>query len=111
VTAGLQVRLAENCEVTIFRIIRVPPQRQEARSATRVVVRLLAGQSLGLLSVVDNGKGFDIPDSVPNLATGGRLGLLGIRERATVAGGSCSISSRPGKGTRVAVRLPVSCVN
>jgi len=57
------------------------------------------------LTIKDNGKGFD-PAAVP--ASGGcGLGLLGMRERATLAGGTLTISSRPGEGTEVKAKLPI----
>ena len=55
----------------------------------RIVVKLTLDDEHVMLSVADNGRGFEMPQSVPNLATGGRLGLLGMRERASLAGGTC----------------------
>ena len=40
--------------------------------------------------------------------TQGKLGLLGMQERATLAGGSVEIESNPGAGTTVFVRLPLA---
>jgi glucose-6-phosphate-specific signal transduction histidine kinase len=36
------------------------------------------------------------------------LGLLGIRERAAIAGGSLLIDSAPGRGTRIALSIPLA---
>jgi two-component system sensor histidine kinase DegS len=55
--------------------------------------------------IADDGAGFD-PRQVPP----GRFGLAGIRERARLLGGKASIRSRPGKGTRVSVELPMEPV-
>ncbi len=55
------------------------------------------------VAVVDNGQGFDAKD----IAASEGLGLAGMRERASLLGGSLEIRSRPGKGTRVCFRLPV----
>ncbi len=55
------------------------------------------------LSVADNGPGFD-PTAA---AHGGRLGLLGMRERVEMIGGQFEIGSTPGQGTVVNVRLPL----
>jgi signal transduction histidine kinase len=54
------------------------------------------------LEIRDWGTGFD-PKAVPK----SRFGLEGIRQRAKLLGGRCSIRSKPGKGTRVRVELPV----
>jgi signal transduction histidine kinase len=56
-----------------------------------------------LLAVEDDGKGFD-PDRIKG---GGGLGLVSMEERARLVGGSFLLESRPGKGTRVEVRVPL----
>lgn len=50
----------------------------------------------------DWGVGFD-----PKAVRESRCGLAGIRQRARLLGGKCSIQSRPGQGTQVVVELPV----
>jgi len=35
------------------------------------------------------------------------LGLLGMRERLSLLGGTCTVESQPGQGTRVLIRLPL----
>ncbi|QKV74637.1 sensor histidine kinase [Amycolatopsis sp. Hca4] len=52
------------------------------------------------LVVTDNGRGFD-----PGAARSG-YGLLGLRERAALVGGTVSVDSEPGAGTRVTVTVP-----
>jgi signal transduction histidine kinase len=56
-----------------------------------------------LVEVRDDGSGFD------PLAVGqGHYGLLGMRERVRLAGGSLQVISRPGEGTAVVLHLPLS---
>jgi PAS domain S-box-containing protein len=57
-----------------------------------------------LLVVEDDGIGFHEPDLSTSL---GSLGLLGMKERAQFCGGDVLISSSPGNGTTVTVRVPV----
>ena len=45
--------------------------------------------------------------SIPAAVQENRFGLEGIRERARLLGGKCGIKSKPGKGTRIVVELPV----
>jgi signal transduction histidine kinase len=52
--------------------------------------------------VEDDGVGFD-----PEAASQGRLGLVGMRERAGLVGGELDIESKPGWGTTVLVRIPI----
>jgi PAS domain S-box-containing protein len=55
------------------------------------------------LSVEDHGVGFSLSD-----ADGKGLGLISMRERARLNGGTCAVRSVPGEGTRVDVRLPLA---
>jgi signal transduction histidine kinase len=71
--------------------------------ATRVDVALKAAGKNLTLQVTDNGKG--IPDH--KLAGGGSLGLLGMRERASLLGGRLAIHGSPGRGTTVDVSIPL----
>ena len=57
-----------------------------------------------LLVVEDDGVGFNESEFSNSL---GSLGLLGMKERAQFCGGDVQISSSPGKGTKVTVRVPV----
>ncbi len=54
------------------------------------------------LAVSDPGRGFDL-----GAVAAGRLGLLGMRERAELLGGHFSLQSTPGGGTRIAVTIPL----
>lgn len=71
--------------------------------ATRAEVRLTVKQGALLLKVGDDGRGFD-PD---RLHQGQMLGLVGMRERAALVGGTLSVVSSPGRGTVVALRVPL----
>ena len=71
--------------------------------ATRVEVVLKEDDENLMLQVTDNGKG--IPDH--KLAGGGSLGLLGMRERASLLGGRLAIHGSPGRGTSVNVSIPL----
>jgi PAS domain S-box-containing protein len=72
-------------------------------SATRVDVSLTTEDGLLSLSVADNGRGFD----TKNLLDSRGLGVAGMRERAALIGGALEIHSRPGKGTRVVLHVPI----
>jgi signal transduction histidine kinase len=54
------------------------------------------------LSIEDDGIGFE----VDTVAQGRGIGLMGMRERASLVGGSFALDSAPGRGTRVTVRVP-----
>ena len=72
--------------------------------ATRVDVRAeVHGDNL-LLEISDNGKGI----SLLEVDSRQSLGLLGMRERASLIHGTVDITSRPGMGTTLAVTIPLS---
>jgi two-component system NarL family sensor kinase len=54
------------------------------------------------LTVQDNGRGFD-PDRIPQ----GHYGLIGLNERTRLLGGSFTVHSSPGAGTRLVVNIPL----
>ena len=58
------------------------------------------------LTIRDNGMGFDV-NTPPKYQRGSGLGLVGMRERVSLVGGTCVIESAPGQGTRVTIELPV----
>ena len=68
----------------------------------KVAVTLSCGKQRFKLTIKDNGVGFD-PAALPPK---GGLGLISIRERVRLAGGTLTIRSRPGHGTQVTAELP-----
>jgi signal transduction histidine kinase len=71
---------------------------------TSVTVRIRTDGDRVELEVEDNGKGFD-PTAVSDR---GGMGLINMRERAESLGGSLTVVSAPGEGTRVKVEVEVS---
>jgi signal transduction histidine kinase len=94
------VALPDEYKTCIYRIVQEALHncsRHSDATTVRVQVRLKAG--VLLLSIQDDGKGFDV-----NQSKG--LGLLGIEERAAQLGGSLHVDSGPGIGTILTVELP-----
>jgi PAS domain S-box-containing protein len=71
---------------------------------TRVSVTLQQIRGLASLVVEDYGRGFQLERHDAS----GRLGLLGMRERAEMVGGTLTVESTPGTGTTVIVRVPLA---
>lgn len=71
--------------------------------ATRVDLRLSRDDEGFWVELTDDGRGFDSEGTFP-----GHLGLRSMRERAEHLGGSLEISSAPGDGTRIRVRIPLA---
>ena len=71
--------------------------------ATEVRVTLKAAEGLLRAEIRDNGRGFDTDSHIP----GGHFGLIGLRERARLAGGELALTSTPGAGTTLAMSVPL----
>ncbi len=59
------------------------------------------------LRIADNGCGFAADEVIGYAVAEGKLGLLGMQERAGAIGGALIINSRPSKGTEIRVNLPL----
>jgi signal transduction histidine kinase len=99
VALGEPERLSPETESTIYRLVQ-EALTNAAKHAGAERVRVEVERSNGTVDVLveDDGCGFDVGAPTPG------LGLVGMRERVELTGGSLEISSRP--GTRVSARLP-----
>ena len=73
--------------------------------ASQVSLRLACTPGWLEMTITDDGAGFD-PQAAADQA--GHYGLLGMSERARLAGGTLDVTSQPGKGTTLRLRLPVN---
>lgn len=100
-------RLPREVETTVFRIAQEAitniARHSRARHAT---VSLEFTGTAVRLEVRDDGVGFDVAASLTDPARR-RLGLLGMRERVALVGGTLCIDSRPGGGAVVRADIPV----
>ncbi len=99
------LELQEPYATGVFRIVQesLVNVGKHAR-ATRVKVRVARAGGELALSVQDDGAGFDMESPRKPHS----LGLVGLRERAHLLKGQVKITSRPGEGTRVEARIPVT---
>jgi signal transduction histidine kinase len=72
--------------------------------ATEVELQITLKKGLFQMTIMDNGKGFDV-DSAP--AEGSGNGLKNMRQRAADIGGKVEIFSKTGQGTRVEMQVNV----
>jgi PAS domain S-box-containing protein len=103
--AGNVARLPRDIETTIYRVV------QEAltnvlrhAAATQVSVLLDRRPSEVRVIVEDNGPGFDLETAA---SSSGRLGLVGMHERAALVNGTLEIESSLGQGATVFLRVPL----
>jgi signal transduction histidine kinase len=76
-------------------------------SATGVTVSVRSDAERLLLSVRDDGSGFDVQEALSRAMTGRHLGLRGMRERVEALGGKLEIESAPGQGTEIRAAIPL----
>jgi signal transduction histidine kinase len=101
-------RLAPEVELAAYRIAQEALNNAlQHAQAQHISLRVRCDSYHLELLVVDDGVGFELTERPDILTQAGHFGLLGMRERATLLGGSLGIVSAPGEGTRVTVRLPV----
>ena len=101
-------RLSEEVETNLYRITQEAlnniAKHAEAKNVN-VVIERRKGEIV--LIIEDDGKGFEPSADEPNRESGRGLGLLGMRERAAIVGGTLEIESAPGKGTTIFARVPI----
>jgi PAS domain S-box-containing protein len=102
VEKGFPVRLPGKESVELLRIVQEALANVRRHSAARnIEVGLRRDDEAILIEVADDGRGFDAGSARAG------IGLSAMRERVEGLGGEIEISSRPGEGTEVMVRVPV----
>lgn len=93
-------------EINLYRIFQEALQNiHKHAGATRVNVLLERHDGRAVLVIEDNGKGYAAEEDIMNDDRG--MGLINMRERAALIGGTVEVESEPGTGTTVFVRVPV----
>src|SRR5438552_10693722 len=101
-------RLPGPIETTLYRVLQEALTNVVRHAAGRTATVTLVREPEVVRAVVrDDGTGFDLATVLGSSSVRQPLGLLGMRERATLVGGSVAIESRPGAGTLVTVALPL----
>ncbi len=102
-------RLPPRVEITLFRILQ-ESMINIARhaNAESVFVTLDAGDNYLLIIVEDDGDGFDVEELMRHPIENGRgLGIIGMKERASLIDGIFQIYSVKGEGTRMCLQIPL----
>ncbi|MDB4899365.1 MAG: hypothetical protein JWN53_1173 [Gemmatimonadetes bacterium] len=101
-------RLPESVETAGFRIVQQSLTNIARHAGARHVhITLGRGAHHADIEIADDGVGFDVAAATTRAEAGDSLGLLAMRETATLAGGTLVLSSRLGRGATVHARLPV----
>ena len=100
-------RLPGATESAIYRVVQealTNIARHSGATHASIVLERRDGKVVAV--VEDNGRGFDTEDGARAVDAPG-LGLLGIRERVALLGGTVAIESVPGSGTSLYLRIPI----
>jgi two-component system, NarL family, sensor histidine kinase DegS len=102
--SGTERRLEPYIEVMVFRAMQeLLGNAVHQNQATSVKIQLDLGDTMVKLSVDDNGKGFDA-DTIERESN---IGLKLIKDRVEMLGGTFTLDSTPGLGTRLSLAIPV----
>ncbi len=105
---GVPLGLSSAVSTTLFRIVQEAVNNIVRHAgASSVTIVLQMNEDAVRLRVDDDGRGFNPQRASRDAVELQRLGLLGIRERAELLGGSIQIESAPERGTRVEVFIPL----
>jgi signal transduction histidine kinase len=76
--------------------------------AMHIWVRLAVQGDVLIVQVADDGRGFDVEAVEGDYASRGSLGMINLKERAGLVGGTINIDSTPGQGTRITLLVPIA---
>jgi PAS domain S-box-containing protein len=103
-----KVSFSKNQEIIIFRIF------QEALTnivkhaqATQIFIDLKKEGRTAVFSIKDNGRGFNLEEIKVKKSYEGGIGLIVMKERATMAGGDLELKSKIGNGTSITFWVPI----
>ena len=99
--------LSPEVELVLFRIAQEALRNVKKHAqASKVLIKMEFGAAKVRITVTDDGEGFRLPKAMDSLAQMGKLGLIGMQERAQLLGGTLTLRSEPGQGTTVVVDVP-----
>jgi len=108
---GTDERFPPEVEVTLFRVAQgLIGNILEHSEAKNTLIKLECDEKECRLYIEDDGKGFDVRKLTRIDPSGRGAGLFTLKERVSLAGGHCHINSRPGQGTKVTVKVPLTQV-
>jgi PAS domain S-box-containing protein len=104
-SSGVPTHLPRDVSLCLFRVLQEALRNAVKHSGVRHVEAQLHGTSnVVLLTIRDHGRGFE-----PEVAMHGHgLGLISMRERVSLVKGTIVVTSKPGCGTEISMRIPIT---
>jgi len=105
----IQQRLSPQIETTVYRVVQEALTNVLKHANAQNVSIIVEHRGNRVRAIVeDDGAGFDVEAMIEKPLSERRLGLMGMKERASLVGGTLDIESRPGAGTTVILYIPIS---
>lgn len=102
-------KIPPELQITLFRIFQECTSNIARHSEARTVFIHVRNDARSfMMSIEDDGRGFDTGSVFENTMTGRGLGILGMKERAAQVNGTIKVCSVPGQGTTVLCTVPLS---
>jgi PAS domain S-box-containing protein len=106
---GMVGRVPVPIEVACFRAAQEALTNVARHARAKAIDLTLRRQDQEVTLIIqDDGVGFDVPSARQRAQVGESIGLLGIEERARLAGGRLMISSTRGQGCRIELHFPIT---
>lgn len=105
--SGSERRLPPEVEIAVFRMAQEAITNVASHSrAESVYISLEFKDTSIAVQVEDDGIGFNLLEVLSSAHEKASMGLLGMKERAELLGGTLNIDTEPSKGTRVIIEIP-----
>jgi signal transduction histidine kinase len=106
---GVEGRFPAKVEISLYRIVQECMTNIARHAhAQHVIVEFKKVADLLLLSIKDDGQGFNSPPDLNNARSGSSMGLLGIAERVAALQGTFQLESSKGHGTQISISIPLN---
>ena len=105
---GIPLRLPSSTEIAVYRVVQEALSNiRKHAEATKVSIRLLFLKDKLSVEIRDDGKGFNLSQTLNSAISVGHVGLLGMKQRAEMLGGEIKIRTGEGTGTTIILSLPI----
>ena len=108
-TAGRELRMPSAMEAAVYRLVQEAfSNALKHASPTYVSLEIKFYPKRILITIQDNGVGFDVEQTMARSKKNSHYGLIGMHERVELLNGKMEIQSAKGQGTKISISIPVS---
>jgi len=108
-TAGRELRMPSAMEAAVYRLVQEAYSNAlKHASPTYVSLEIKFYPKRILITIQDNGVGFDVEQTMARSKKNSHYGLIGMNERVELLNGKMDIQSARGQGTKISISIPVS---